>query len=117
MPGSGEQGERCGVAGSHDPKVPMIKGGDLGCVQSLSHRDHRGVDHAQGKIGIGGDQFGHAEEVAMGDGFELQLAIGQLGQEAPFGGRTHGTSDHEGGLCEHQRRNDEGTTVDPEQRA
>jgi hypothetical protein len=53
----------------------------------------------------------------VGDRFELQVAVGQLGQEAPFCGRTHGTSDHEGGFCEYQRRDDEGTIVDPEQLA
>ena len=85
LSGSGQQGERCDVARPHHAEVPMIKGSDFGGVDSLGDGDHRGVDHPEGKVGVGRYQCRNAEKVVRGDWFELQLAVGQLCQETPFG--------------------------------
>ena len=84
MPGSGQQGERCSVAGTHDTEVPMIEGGDFDGVESLGHGNDRSIDDAEGKIGVGRNQLSHAEKVFGDNRFELKVAVGQLSQEAPF---------------------------------
>jgi hypothetical protein len=50
-----QERERGDVTEAHDPEVAVVQGGPGGQVEPLGQRDHRSVDRAQRKIGIGLD--------------------------------------------------------------
>jgi hypothetical protein len=63
MPGLGQQSERCDVAGTHDPEVSMIQGGNLDDLQSFSQSNDRGVGSAKREIGVLLNQVGATVQI------------------------------------------------------
>jgi hypothetical protein len=81
MPGSGQQGERCGVTGPHDTEVPMIKGGDFVSAEALSDGNDRRVHCTKTEIGILLHQLRRPFEVGVTHVFDVEATGNEAAEE------------------------------------
>ena len=63
---SGQQVEPGAMGGAHGPEATLIKGRDLGLVETLREGDHAGIDHAEAEVGVATLEFEASCEVDGG---------------------------------------------------
>jgi hypothetical protein len=99
------------VSGAHDGEVAAVEGGDLGDLEPLCRRHHRGVDCSQWQVLVAPHEFSYSKPVLAGHGLSDQISGSEVSEEADFGFYTEPACQQVGHLGHDQYRHDQRTRV------
>lgn len=102
--GSGEEFERVGVGGAHDPEIAFVERRDDGQVQAFSRGDGGRVDDVEAGIGVDGDEFVNPGPVIGGEIDDGDLASRDCSEEPLLGSGPGPIEEQPRGLRDHGNR-------------
>ena len=106
-----EQLEGRDVSRAYDGEVAVVQGCDLGDLESLGRRHHRGVDGTKWQVAVAPDEFGDAKPVPAGHRFGDQIAGSEVPQEADLGFNAESAGQQVGHFGDDQYGDDQRTRM------
>ena len=90
-----------------DGEVAPVQGRDLRYPQAFGRRDNGGIDRAQGKVAIPGDELGNPQPVLGSDRVDGESSGCEVAEEPDLGLRTEAGRKEVDHLGDDERWNDE----------